>query len=178
MSPFHKPAIVQQEAEQTEQDEANPPQYRQQKHGVVHVNVLSKDWTCATKRTLNRLEFSIDSQHILGKDNKDKLNVFMSLTRVHRRHGCQPVPQLRSDVRQSKLVALLLHITPSALYPATCMRARDSKFVSVKFVRNLPGATEETVHYPVQMFPSCIRVMRRQEVQITFPSGNHLMNSS
>lgn len=43
MSPFYKPAVVQQEAEQAEQDEANSSQYRQQKHSVVHVEVLRKD---------------------------------------------------------------------------------------------------------------------------------------
>lgn len=48
-SPFDRPAVVQQEAEQAEQDEANSSQDRQQKHSVVHVEVLGEDRTCPKK---------------------------------------------------------------------------------------------------------------------------------
>lgn len=42
---FHTPAVVQQEAEQAEQDEGHASQYSQQEHSVVRVNVLRKHWT-------------------------------------------------------------------------------------------------------------------------------------
>lgn len=40
------PAVVQQEAEQTEQDESHASQYGQQKHSVVRADVLCNHWTC------------------------------------------------------------------------------------------------------------------------------------
>lgn len=45
---FHTPAVVQQEAEQTEQDEGHASQYSQQKHSVVRADVLREHWTCWT----------------------------------------------------------------------------------------------------------------------------------
>lgn len=45
---FHTPAVVQQEAEQAEQDEGHASQYSQQKHGVVCADVLRNQWTCWT----------------------------------------------------------------------------------------------------------------------------------
>lgn len=43
---FHTPAVVQQQAEQAEQDEGHASQYSQQEHGVVHADVLCKHRTC------------------------------------------------------------------------------------------------------------------------------------
>lgn len=47
---FHTPAVVQQEAEQAEQDEGHASQYSQQKHSVVRAEVLRKHWTCWTDK--------------------------------------------------------------------------------------------------------------------------------
>lgn len=46
---FHTPAVVQQEAEQAEQDEGHASQYGQQEHGVVRADVLQHR-TCQTDR--------------------------------------------------------------------------------------------------------------------------------
>lgn len=43
--PFHKPAVVQQEAEQAQQDKCHASQYSQQKHSVICADVLREHWT-------------------------------------------------------------------------------------------------------------------------------------
>lgn len=47
---FHTPAVVQQQTEQAEQDEGHTTQYSQEKHGVVHADVLREHWTCWTDK--------------------------------------------------------------------------------------------------------------------------------
>lgn len=51
---FHTPAVVQQEAEQAEQDEGHASEYSQQKHGVVHADVLRKHRTWWTDKKLGK----------------------------------------------------------------------------------------------------------------------------
>ena len=54
MLAFHTPAVVQQKAEQAEQDESHASKYSQQKHGVVHADVLRKHRTWWTKKKLGK----------------------------------------------------------------------------------------------------------------------------
>lgn len=56
---FHTPAVVQQEAEQAEQDEAHASQYGQQKHSVVRVHVLGKERTCWTDNSTKGDEHNV-----------------------------------------------------------------------------------------------------------------------
>lgn len=162
-SDVHRPAVVQQEAEQAEQDEPNSSQYRQQKDSVVHIEVLRKNRICTGKKISSWM-----SLFRIFTASEEKTSE-MFLTWVHRRHGCQPVAQLRSDVRQSQLAALLLYVTPSALYPTTCMKTRDSNLVSVNFIKDLWVTTEETVHYLVQTLISYRRVSRWVSGRTLFP---------